>query len=75
MNSSIVGVAFAIALAIAAIYWADAWETVHKPVMTDPVAQRIAQLNSGDLDYNKMVTAIVQAAKKDTVIIYRDTCK
>ena len=74
-GGTVVGISFSVAIALSAVCWATAWETVHKPTVTDPVAQRIAQVNSGDLSYDKMVTAIVQAAKKDTVVVYRDTCK
>lgn len=75
MNSTLVGVFFAVALMVAALSLGHAWENSHK-VITDPIAQRISVLSTdiGGEAYANMVENIMKA-KKDTIIIYRDTCK
>ncbi|MDO8640760.1 MAG: hypothetical protein Q7R33_04385 [Nitrosarchaeum sp.] len=72
-KSTAVGITFAIALAVCVAYIADAWVESKHP-LTDPIAQRIKQVNTHDLHYGKIVEEIIKQTR-DTVIIYRDTCK
>jgi len=74
-NAATIGIALAIAIVLSSWAISDAWRKVHQPIASDPVAQRISQLDVNDSHYSQMVSEVVQAAKKDTVVIYRDTCK
>jgi hypothetical protein len=75
MNNPIVGLALALAIIVSVLALSTSYTKTHKQLPNDPVAQRIEALSTNSVDYNEVVLKIIEQAKKDTVIIYRDTCK